>query len=76
MCGANYILWSWNTEAGLNKLNQIDKASDATELCIIMVTANKEQQIDVDRNSIRVWFGDDVAEDILEMQIHLRTDGK
>ena len=29
-----------------------------------MVTAIKEQQVDVDRQYIRVWFGDDVAEDI------------
>ena len=29
-----------------------------------MVTAIKEQQVDVDKQSIRVWFGDNVAEDI------------
>ena len=29
-----------------------------------MVTAIKEQQVDVDRQSIWVWFGNDVAEDI------------
>ena len=29
-----------------------------------MVTAIKEQQVDIDRQSSRVWFGHDVAEDI------------
>ena len=29
-----------------------------------MVTLIKEQQVDVDRQSIWVWFGNDVAEDI------------
>ena len=29
-----------------------------------MVTAIKEQQVDVDKQSIRVWFGDNVAEDV------------
>ena len=32
----------------------------------IVVTAIKEPQVDVDRQSIRVWFGNDVAEDIWE----------
>ena len=31
-----------------------------------MVTAIKEKKIDVDRKSSRVWFGNDVAEDIRE----------
>ena len=29
-----------------------------------MVVSIKKQQVDVDRYSSRVWFGDDVAEDI------------
>ena len=29
-----------------------------------MVTAIKKQQVDVDRQSIQVWFGEDFAEDI------------
>ena len=42
---------------------KIEKAHDATEGRTIVVTAIKEQQVDVDRHSSRVWFGDDVAED-------------
>ena len=44
--------------------NQIEKARDATEVRTIVVTAIKEQQVDVDRQSRRVWFGDDAAKDI------------
>ena len=36
---------------------------DATEVRTIVVTESKEQQVYVDRQSIRVWFGEDVAED-------------
>ena len=43
---------------------QIEKARDATEVHTIVVTATKEQQVDNDIQSSRVWFGDDVAEDI------------
>ena len=34
------------------------------EVRTIVITIIKEQQVDVGRQSIRVWFGDDVAEDI------------
>ena len=34
------------------------------EVRTIVVTAIKEQQVDVDRQSRQVWFGNDVAEDI------------
>ena len=34
------------------------------EVRTIVVTAIKEQQVDVDRQSSQVWFGDNVAEDI------------
>ena len=37
---------------------------DATEARTIVVTPIKEQQVDVERQSSRVWFGYDVAEDI------------
>ena len=47
-----------------NIWKQIEKARDATEVCTIVVTSIKEQQVDVDRQSSRVWFGDNVAEDI------------
>ena len=35
----------------------------------IVVTTIKEQHVDVDRKSIRVWFGDDVAEDIWKCRL-------
>ena len=47
-----------------NIRKKIEKACDATDVRTIVVTAIREQQVDVDRQSIRVWFGDDVAEDI------------
>ena len=43
---------------------QIEKARDATEVRTIVFTAIKEQKVDIDRQSSRVWFGDDVTEDI------------
>ena len=43
---------------------QIKKARDIKEVRTIVVTAIKEQQVDVYRQSSRVWFGDDVVEDI------------
>ena len=43
---------------------QIEKARDATALRTIVVTTIKEQKVDFDIQSIPVWFGDDVAEDI------------
>ena len=43
---------------------QIEKARDATEVRTIVFTALKEQKVDPDRQSSRLWFGDDVAEDI------------
>ena len=41
---------------------QIEKARDASEVGTIVVTATKEKQVDVDKQSSRVWFGNDVAE--------------
>ena len=49
-----------------NIWKKIEKVHDATEVRTIMVTTIKEQQVDVDRHSSRVWFGEDVAEDILK----------
>ena len=49
-----------------NIWKQIEKACDATEVCTIVVTAIKEEQIEVNRQSIRVWFGNGVAEDIFK----------
>ena len=43
---------------------QIEKSRDAMELRTIVVTAIMEQHVNVDRQSSRVWFGNDVAEDI------------
>ena len=42
------------------------------EVCTIVVTTIKEQQVDVDRQSSRVWFGDDVAEDIRKCRFTYR----
>ena len=47
-----------------NNWKHTEKARDATEVCTIVVPTIKEQQVDVDRQSIRVWFGDDVVKDI------------
>ena len=44
-----------------NIWKQIKKYRDATEVRTIVVIAIKEQHVDVDRQSIRVWFGDNVA---------------
>ena len=47
-----------------NFWKQIEKARDETEVPTIVVISIKEQQVDVDKQSSLVWFGDDVAEDI------------
>ena len=51
---------------------QIEKARDATEVRTIVVTAIKKQQVDVFRQSRRVWFGDDVTEDIWKCRFTYR----
>ena len=48
----------------LKNWKQIENSRDATEVRTIVVTAIKEQQVDVDRQSSWVCFGDNVAEDI------------
>ena len=52
-----------------NILKLIEKARDATDVRIIVVTTIKEQEVDVAIQSSRVWFGDDVAEDICKCRI-------
>ena len=47
-----------------NICKQIEKARDETEVRTIVITTIKEQQVNVDRQSIRVWFVEDFAEDI------------
>ena len=47
-----------------NICKQIEKSRDATEVRTIVITAIKEQQVNVDRQSSRVWFVNDVAEGI------------
>ena len=42
----------------------IEKSRDATEVRTIVVTVIKEQQVYIDRQFIRVWFCNDVTEDI------------
>ena len=44
-----------------NIWKQIEMYRDATEVRTIVVTAIKEQLVDTDRQSRRLWFGDDVA---------------
>ena len=45
-----------------NIWKQIEKARDVTEVRTIVVTASKEQNIDVDIQSSQVWFGENVTE--------------
>ena len=47
-----------------NFWKQMEKDRDKTKVRTIVVTAIREQQVDVDRQSIRVWFGDNITEDI------------
>ena len=44
------------------KLKQIEKARDATDVRTIVGTVIKEQQFDVERSYIRVWFGTNVTD--------------
>ena len=55
-----------------NNWKKIEKSCDGTEVRTIVVTTNKEQQVDVDRQSIRVWFCGDVAEDIWKCRFTYR----
>ena len=55
------------------KWKQIEKARDATEVRTIVLTVIKEQQVDVDKQSSRVWFGGDVAEDIWKWRLTYGT---
>ena len=57
-----YVVEIWKQVQNIWK--KIEKARDATEMRTIVVTVIKEQQLDVDIQSSRVWFSDDVAEDI------------
>ena len=64
MGGADWICGVETQKYVQNNWGQIEKAHDATEVHTIVVTKIKEQQVDIDRQSIRAWFSDDVAEDI------------
>ena len=55
-----------------NIWKQIEKACYETEVNTIVVTTIKEQQFDVDRQSSRVWFGNDVAEEIWKCRFTYR----
>ena len=57
-----YSVETWNQVQKNGK--RIEKARGAMEVRIILVIAIKEQQVDVDRQSSRVWFGNNIAEDI------------
>ena len=47
-----------------NNWKKIEKDCDATEVHTNVITAIKEQQVDFDRQSMRLWFADDVVEEI------------
>ena len=47
-----------------NIWKQNEKARDEMGVRTIVFTAIKEQQLDVDRQSSRLWFGENFAEDI------------
>ena len=53
-----------NREQVQNIWKKIDKSCDATEVSTILVATIKDQQVGVERKSSRVWFGENVAEDI------------
>ena len=65
--------WGVETQKQVqNFWKQIEYARDATEVRTIVVTVIKEQKFDFDRQSIRVWFGNDVAEDIWKCRFAYR----
>ena len=76
MRSADWILWIWNPETSSNVLEEYKKARNATEVHTIVVTGIKEQQIDVDRYSSRVWFGKNVTEDIYKCRFTYRPMAK
>ena len=51
---------------------QIKKACDATEVRTIVVTSIKEQQVEVDRQSIRVCLGNNVSKEIYKCRFTYR----
>ena len=57
MCGTAWVLWSQKN------WKKIEKARDATEVRTIVLNAIKEQQVDVDKQYIWVWFGNNIVED-------------
>ena len=66
-----FTAWKWAWMIGFcgfetqkqvqNNWKQIEKAHDATDVCTIVVTAIKGKKVDIDRQSSRVWFGEDDA---------------
>ena len=72
-CAALLGFYGVETQKQVQKVwKQIEKARDATEVRTILVSAIKEQQIDVDRQYIQVWFGEDVAEYIWKYRFTYR----
>ena len=51
---------------------KIKKSRDAREVRTTVVTAIKEQQVDVDIQSIWMWFGDNIAEYIWKCKFTYR----
>ena len=52
--------------------SKFEKARNAMEVCTIVVTAIKEQQVDIDIQSSQVWFGKNVPEDIWKCRFTYR----
>ena len=47
---------------------QIEKAKDAVEVRTLVIDAIRAEQIDIDKHTSRVWFGEDIAEDIMKVR--------
>ena len=61
---------SVETQKQVQKIwKKTEKARDATDVRTIVVTTIKEQQVDVDRQSRQVWFGDNVVENIWKRRL-------
>ena len=46
---------------------QIEKAKDAVEVWTLVIDAIRAKQVDIDKHTSRVWFGEDIAEDIMKV---------
>jgi hypothetical protein len=46
----------------------IEKAKDAVEVRTVVLDAILAEQVDIDRQTGRVWFGEDIAEDLMKVK--------